>query len=125
MLVGVERTAERTVFLRIVEDQCAETLTAFIQRHVAPGSKIITDCWKGYQRLESLRYTHITVNHSETFKDEETGECTSTVEGTNCEVKTSFPPRKRTADCEVSLWEFVWRRKNAEKPWDSLIEALI
>ena len=87
VLVGVERTTASKIFLRILPDRTAHTLEQMITRHVSPGSTIITDCWRGYNSLESLGYTHLKVNHSETFKDSETGACTNTVEGTNNAIK--------------------------------------
>jgi len=124
VLVGVERTTERKVFLRILENRTAETLSELIQRHVASGSIVITDCWRGYGSLESLGYHHLTVNHSQTFKDPLTGACTNTVEGTNNALKMSMQPRKRTRECEDNLWEFIWRRKNESHLWQSFLEAL-
>jgi hypothetical protein len=114
----------RKVFLRVLENRNADTLSAIIQQHVAPGSVIITDCWRGYRPLSSLGFSHMTVNHSETFVDHDTGACTNMVEGTNCAIKSAIPVRNRTNNCEDRLCEFVWRRKNQEKLWDALIEAM-
>jgi len=124
VLVGVERTAERKLFLRILPDRTATTLEQFILQHVTNGTTIVTDCWRGYNSLESLGYVHLTVNHSKTFKNPVTGACTNTVEGTNCALKASIPPRNRTADCGNNLWEFIWRRKNNDRLWEAFIEAL-
>jgi IS1 family transposase len=125
VLVGVERTAERKVFLRTLPDRTKQTLSDMIQRHVLHGSTIITDCWRGYNGLEELGYTHLTVNHSKTFVDEETGACTNTVEGTNNSIKMSIRPRNRTTSCDDNLWEFVWRRKHENNLWDGFIQALV
>jgi IS1 family transposase len=124
ILVGVERTAERKVFMRIIEKRDSETLTNLILRHVNPGSVIITDYWKGYLRLSDHDFTHLKVNHSVTFKDELTGACTNTVEGTNNAIKMSIQPRQRTKNCEDNLWEFIWRRRNQGSLWESFIRAL-
>lgn len=45
MLVGVERTPERKVFVVHVERRNAETLLPVILAHVRAGSVIHTDCW--------------------------------------------------------------------------------
>ena len=124
VLVGVERTAERKVFLRILPDRSAHTLEQLILQHVTLGSTIVTDCWRGYNSLEQLGYTHMTVNHSRTFKDEETGACTNTVEGTNYALKMSMHPRNRTAECEDNLWEFIWRRKHESNLWDGFLGSM-
>ena len=89
-----------------------------------PGTIIVTDCWKGYNNLEELGFTHLKVNHSETFKDPITGACTNTAEGTNYAIKESIPKRNRTSDCEDNLWEFVWRRKNEQYLWQGFLDAL-
>jgi transposase-like protein len=123
---GVERTEERKVFLKIVENRNQETLTEIINTHVYPGSIIITDCWKAYNFIEDKTSNrHLKVNHSETFKDEITGAHTNTIEGTWFGIKQNINPRHRTAK-QISghLFEFIWRRKNQNNLWNAFIEAL-
>ncbi|KCZ79063.1 hypothetical protein H312_03553, partial [Anncaliia algerae PRA339] len=36
---------------------------------VNPGSKIITDCWKGYKDLNLFGFEHFRINHSYHFID--------------------------------------------------------
>ena len=66
----------------------------------------------------------MTVNHSRTFKDEETGACTNSVEGTNNAIKMSIHPRNRTTECEDNLWEFIWRRKHETDLWKGFLSSL-
>ncbi|CEF61510.1 Transposase, ISXO2-like domain-containing protein [Strongyloides ratti] len=49
---GVERTEERRVFAVPVEKRDSETLLDVIKKHVAPGSIIHTDLWRGYNGIE-------------------------------------------------------------------------
>jgi hypothetical protein len=42
---GVERTEQRRLFARVVENRSAETLYEIIGAHVHPGSIVLTDCW--------------------------------------------------------------------------------
>lgn len=125
IVVGVERTPERRVFLVSVTNRNFDTLRNIILQHVAPGSNVITDMWKGYSNLESLGLSHCTVNHSLYFKDPMTGACTNTVEGTNNALKMSIPIRNRTQTGIVDhLGEFIWRRQNKDRLFDAFVEAL-
>jgi transposase-like protein len=125
IIVGVERTPERRVFMERVEDRSAATLREVIGRHVLAGSIVLTDMWKGYAGLdEHLNVTHKTVNHSRFFKDPETGVHTNTVEGTNNALKIMIKPRNRTKEADNHLGEFVWRRKNAQDLWNGFITAM-
>ncbi|KAG8236222.1 hypothetical protein J437_LFUL016620 [Ladona fulva] len=47
VLGGIER-GSRKVFLTVIPNRTADTLTQHIRRNIAPGTTIITDCWKGY-----------------------------------------------------------------------------
>lgn len=53
VVAGVERTLDRKVFLISVKDRSANTLIDIIKDHVAPGSIVHTDLWKGYSRLNN------------------------------------------------------------------------
>lgn len=124
VLGGVEITPERKIFLRIIPSRDAATLQAIIQQHVLPGSIVITDCLRGYQRLEELGYIHLSVNHSETYVDSQTGACTNTIEGCWNGVKQQIAVRNRTGACENNLLEFIWRRIHHRDLWGGLISAL-
>ena len=126
ILGGVERTPERKLFAVSVPDRTAETLVAVIRQHVLPGTTICTDLWRGYSRLSDINnYEHFTVNHSLHFKDPETGVHTNTIEGTWSAMKAKIAPRNRVSgSVDDHLWEFIWRRKNKDRLWEALIEAL-
>lgn len=125
ILVGVEKTESRRVFLKRVVDRSAETLEGIIEQHVEVGSIVTTDMWRGYSKLtNNLGLEHRTVNHSLHFKDPDTGSNTNTVEGTNNALKIQIRPRNRTWQVEEHLSEFVWRRKHGNRLWTAYIEAL-
>lgn len=106
---GVERDSNRC-FLQVVEDRSAETLVPLIERFIAPGSTIISDCWRAYERLGERGYNHLTVNHSVTFKDPETGAHTNTIEGLWSQVKRMFHHTNRAPGLFTSyLAEFMYR----------------
>jgi transposase-like protein len=127
VVVGVERTDARRVFVIPVESRDSLTLQRVVHTHVHAGSVVYTDLWKGYSWLNDRPYySHGSVNHSRCFKDEATGVHTNTVEGTNAGIKRMIPVRSRVRlGMEERLAEFVWRRKHGESdPWNVLMEAI-
>lgn len=126
LLVGVERSVERKIFVKRVKDSTAETLLAVISSHVFSGSLVYTDMFKSYVNMtESLQLVHFTVNHSKTFKDPDTGVHTNTVEGTNCAIKRFIPVRSRFVnEIDSHLGEFIWRRKHNVNLWDSFMATI-
>lgn len=125
IIVGVEKTEARKLFIETIQDRSAGTLLEVISRHVLPGSIINTDCWKGYLHVEDLGMSHGTVNHSQFFRDPLTGVNTNTVEGTNNGIKQTIPPRNRNADSvDKHLATFIWRRIHKKALWEGLLEAL-
>ena len=114
------------MFFGNVESRDAETLETAIRKFVRPLSTVITDCWKGYNWMDSSNdYIHQTVNHSKCFRDSETGAHTNTIEGTWSALKRGIPARTRTeTTIGESLLEFIWRRQNADRLWNAFLEAL-
>lgn len=56
---GVERTPERRVFVKTVNNRSEQTLLEISSQHVLPGSIIHTDLWCGYTNLEHSMDVHI------------------------------------------------------------------
>lgn len=122
---GIERTAERKMFATSVQDRTQETLLDVISRHVAPGSIIHTDLWRGYSGLDTIGMTHRTVNHSRHFVDPETGVHTNTIEGIWNGMKLKIAPRNRNEEhVDGHLLAFIWKRNNIENLWVGLLDAL-
>ena len=63
---GIEEESRRS-FMVAVEKRDEKTSLPLIQRHIAEGSTIISDCWKAYVNLEKHGYVHKCVNHSKEF----------------------------------------------------------
>jgi transposase-like protein len=125
VIVGIERTPEKKIFLVPVQNRNAITLRNILSKHVHQGSIIYTDLWKGYHGIENLGFEHYTVNHSQTFRDPITGVCTNTVEGLNSGLKRRIPIRNRTEnDIENHLGEYIWRRQNKNDLFNGFIKAL-
>lgn len=122
---GIERTKEKKCFVKVVHDRTAKTLHDIILKHVAPGSIIHTDLWKGYLGITELGMIHKTVNHSENFVDPNTGVHTNTIEGLWNGIKIQISSRNRTKDAITNhLLEYIWRKKNHNDPWAGLLHAL-
>ena len=54
------------MFVVSIESRDAQILLPFIQKYIALGSIIHTDCWKVYGQIDPI-YQHKTVNHSHFF----------------------------------------------------------
>ena len=109
----VERGSNRC-FLVCVAERSSDALIPLIKKYIAPGTTIISDCWKSYQCISEEGYKHLTVNHSVTFKDFETGACINAVEGLWSCVKRQLPECGRSkAFFSSYLGEFMWRRLRA------------
>ena len=123
---GVERTGERRVFAQMVPDRTAKTLLEIIKKCIHPDSIIISDCWTAYKSInKKLKISHMTVDHSKTFKDPITGAHTNHIEGTWHALKQKIPkidhnPKK----VDDYIFEFMWKRQNKNNLWNQLIECL-
>ena len=121
---GIDRESKEC-FFEIVEDRSAETLIPIIERNVARGSEIHSDCWKAYARLGSLGYVHKTVNHSKEFVNPETGAYTQNIESTWHVLKKSLPVYGCRKDLYESYFEeFVVRRKFLSDAADPFLKFL-
>lgn len=68
-------------FCLVVPDRTSKTLKEEIMNHILPGTTIISDCWKGYDCLDSCNeFEHLTVDHSKNFVNPINGANTQTIE---------------------------------------------
>ncbi|GFW33583.1 DDE_Tnp_IS1595 domain-containing protein [Trichonephila clavipes] len=63
---SVERETGRC-FLVAVHDRMSETLIGLIESWIKPGTTVIPDCWKSYERLSERGYHHLTHTHTQLF----------------------------------------------------------
>ena len=125
VLGGVERTAERKTFLKIVEKRDAQTLLEAIAMNVKVGSIVYTDGWRSYNGIPLLGMQHLSVNHSRNFVDPNTGVHTNTIEGTWHGIKINLSTRHRTESMiNGDLLEFIWRRNNNGNLWQAFMEMI-
>lgn len=127
VVVGIERTQEARIFLVAVDKRDETTLLNLISSHVAAGSTIMTDRWRGYLNItEKLGFDHFSVNHSKEFKNYDTGACTNKAEGLNNGLKMKILPRNRIKNgIEGHLGEYIWRRNNKGNLWNAFIQAMV
>lgn len=76
---GIQRDTKKMFVVPVISRK-AEILLPLIQKYIAPGSIIYSDCWKAYEQIDKNIYQHHTVNHSENFVDPRTGIHTQNIE---------------------------------------------
>lgn len=75
----IDRGSKR-IFYVPVPNRTKETLLRLIQDWIAPGTTIMSDCWRMYDCLEDEGFRRLTVNHSVNFVDPDTGAHTKNIE---------------------------------------------
>ena len=102
-----------------------KTLFEMIQRHILPGTTIMSDCWKGYNGLEDAGYVHQTVNHSVNFVDPITGAHTQKIESMWRALKARLRRGGiRHQDLPVHFAEFIYMREKRPNVFESLINDI-
>ena len=90
----------------------SKTLIPIIQKWILPGSIIHSDCWKAYNKLETLGYKHVTVNHSKEFYNEKNAACTNVIESDWRHAKCAMPKYGIHKGMHAGhLAEFLWFHK--------------
>ncbi|OMJ73250.1 hypothetical protein SteCoe_28091 [Stentor coeruleus] len=114
------------MFLTIVPDLSSAALLKIIEEHATDGSIIVANCWKGYNPLSKLGlYFHETVNHSECFKNPDSGFHTNHIEGTWSGIKIGLSSRQRIKEVITeNLVMLIWRRKNVGTLWKFFFDAI-
>ena len=120
---GREKYDKTKIFMIPVHNRKQSTLIPLIKKWIKPGSIIHSDCWKAYNKLNSLGYTHVTVNHSKEFVNKESAACTNAIESDWRHAKLQMPKYgTHIGDHAGYLAEFMWRRSNAKK--DKFLELI-
>jgi len=68
---SIERTTKK-IFVLPVPYRKTEVLLPLIQKYIASGTIISSDCWKAYKQIDKNIYQHYVVNHSQNFVDPDT-----------------------------------------------------
>ena len=114
-----------SIRLEICERRDAATLGDIVARHVAPGSIVHTDSWRGYARLPSLVFDHHQVNHSVEFVAPD-GTHTQRIESQWRAIRRRFSQGGiRHEDIADYLIEYAWRRKCTRENMDPFVALMI
>ena len=81
-LIGRVDPESKQFFMTLEPDRSQGTLLPNIQKHLKPGTLILSDERKAYQNIKNLpqNYAHETVNHLQRFISPETGAHTQKIE---------------------------------------------
>ena len=126
---GIDKNT-RNIFLCKLNERTQQTISPLIMTHIRPGSIIHSDSWSAYNNISTLSveppYQHLTVNHSQTFVDPNTGVHTNDIENLWKNLKAKF---KRMCGVQHDLIdeylsEFVWRYNFAKTRADGFNNML-
>ena len=113
---GREKYDKTKIFMVPVNNRKQSTLIPIIQKWIKPGTIIHSDCWKAYSKLNTLGYTHVTVNHSKEFMNRENAACTNAIESEWRHAKVFMPNYGVHRGLHAGyLAEFMWHRMNTNK----------
>ncbi|CAH0717734.1 unnamed protein product, partial [Brenthis ino] len=119
-----------------LDNECPrDTLFSLIQKHIAPGTEIWTDCWKAYEGLADIpgkNYTHKTVNHRSLgvgrFVDPTSGVNIQAIKGSWKHLKYGvINAGYKKEDLADHLCTYMWHRivrKRGEDPFDCMWQAI-
>lgn len=106
-IIGVEcrdENGKKHVRLARARKVNAATICEFIGANVAPGTRVDTDCFRGYRRLARLGYDHRTVDHSRMFKNRANGACTNGIEAAWSQFKAHLARFRGGWRHDLSAW---------------------
>ena len=109
---GRETYDKSKIFMVSVKNRKAKTLLPIISKWIKEGSIIHSDCWKPYDKLSKMGYTHVKVNHSKEFVNKETAACTNRIESEWRHAKVSLPRYGvHRGHHDSYLAQFLWNRR--------------
>ncbi|XP_033646441.1 uncharacterized protein LOC117305688 [Asterias rubens] len=114
VLGGICRETKET-FLIEVPKRDSETLISLLKEYVAPGSTVVSDCWKADDCLGQENVAHLKVSHSLKFVDPTTGAQTKNIACQWGQIKRSLPSTHANSSTDgfgFRLAEYMWRQQN-------------
>lgn len=124
---AVERKGQ--IVVKVTEDASSTTLQRLLRQHVAIGTNLYTDEWRGYTRAKRLGYNHQTVNHSD-FEWVDGVAYTNTIEGFWSQLKRSIRGTYGFVSpkyLQSYLDEFAYRynHRASDRLFDQMIELVV
>jgi hypothetical protein len=105
-------------FIVFVPNRNGPTLLSTLTQNIAPGTRVVTDGWRGYRNLTQAGFDHSTVNHSLNFVDpNDTSINTQKIERTWRTLKSIIPKGTNREQRSSYLCEFIFKQRNG---WFSL-----
>ena len=101
----------RQIFVVVTEARSAADLNKIIFENVRAGTRILTDCWRGYNRVAQLGlgFAHATVNHKHFFVNPfDRTVHTNTIERLWRSLRESIPDQTRKENVESYIHQFVF-----------------
>lgn len=115
---GIVRGQKTELFVEFIPNRSRETLKEIISRRIAPGSTIISDCWRAYsnlpEQLPQYNFQHFSVNHSKNFVDPNNSYVhTQSIEGFWSYLKSKLRQRGTNKGNNLDSYfaEILYRRK--------------
>jgi hypothetical protein len=106
------------------------TLRRIIQRHIAPGTRIVSDSWAAYRNIaawQGFNYTHFTVNHEQNFVDPVTRAHTQRIECNWGHVKTELVRRIHGTSLALlpgHLAEYWWKKTHETHAFNDMLAEI-
>lgn len=57
------------VYTQVIADAKSSTLMPIIRQKIVPDSVVYSDCWRGYNAVDTQGFRHFRINHSKLFAD--------------------------------------------------------
>ncbi|KAF8763332.1 hypothetical protein HNY73_021527 [Argiope bruennichi] len=110
-VLGVLKGIRTKCFMTVVQDRTSGNFASVLKEWVIPGSTVMLTAGSRTIVSQKRGFVHLTVNHSLTFKDPDTGAHTNSIEGTWAACKRSLKGTRRVKDgMDGYLAEYIWRR---------------
>lgn len=123
---GIDVEDPSRCFLVPVERRDRSTLEPLVIQHVAVGSIIWSDEWRAYSELNSLGYSHYTVNHSEHFVCPISLVHTNHIENMWMRAKKKFRRMHGTTHTlfDSYLEEWLWFQRHPTRRFQAIINSI-